>query len=149
MRCQRWSITGCGVIELWNECCPGSRVEFVVTWIDASRWISRIFGYNLRVAEAPGHVRHVGVNGSRAAISAGYTSSARPLTEIPEFGVEKVRSRVRRNGRWSGSILLVSLVAAGLLLFSVSPAFAHCDGLDGPVVAAARVALQTGNINHL
>jgi hypothetical protein len=31
---------------------------------------------------------------------------------------------------------------------SSAPAFAHCDTLDGPVVAAARKALDTGNINH-
>lgn len=29
-----------------------------------------------------------------------------------------------------------------------SPAFAHCDTLDGPVVSDARRALDTGNINH-
>jgi hypothetical protein len=28
-----------------------------------------------------------------------------------------------------------------------SPALAHCDTLDGPVVAAARTALETGNVN--
>jgi uncharacterized protein DUF6448 len=28
------------------------------------------------------------------------------------------------------------------------PADAHCDGIDGPVVAAARRALDTGNVNH-
>jgi hypothetical protein len=28
-----------------------------------------------------------------------------------------------------------------------NPAFAHCDTLDGPVVAAARTALETGNVN--
>jgi hypothetical protein len=33
-------------------------------------------------------------------------------------------------------------------VLSSAPAFAHCDTLDGPVVAAARKALDTGNINH-
>jgi hypothetical protein len=28
-----------------------------------------------------------------------------------------------------------------------SPATAHCDGLDGPVVTLAREALETGNVN--
>jgi hypothetical protein len=28
-----------------------------------------------------------------------------------------------------------------------APASAHCDGLDGPVAAAARQALETGNVN--
>jgi len=33
------------------------------------------------------------------------------------------------------------------LLLGASPAHAHCDGLDGPVVAAAREALRTGDVN--
>jgi hypothetical protein len=33
------------------------------------------------------------------------------------------------------------------LLSGSSTAFAHCDGLDGPVVKAARQALNTGNVN--
>jgi uncharacterized protein DUF6448 len=42
------------------------------------------------------------------------------------------------------------LLAAALLTISLSwdaPAFAHCDTLDGPVVAAARKALDSGNVN--
>lgn len=35
------------------------------------------------------------------------------------------------------------------LLFIASPAAAHCDGLDGPVVKAARQALETGNVNRV
>jgi len=41
-------------------------------------------------------------------------------------------------------------LAAALLTISLSwnaPAFAHCDTLDGPVVAAARKALDSGNVN--
>lgn len=38
----------------------------------------------------------------------------------------------------------LALAAAFLL---ASPASAHCDGLDGPVVAAARQALQSGDPN--
>lgn len=41
------------------------------------------------------------------------------------------------------SMPLVILVA----LLSPSAALAHCDGLDGPVVKAARQALETGNVN--
>ncbi len=33
------------------------------------------------------------------------------------------------------------------LVFGSALAFAHCDGLDGPVVTAARKALETGNVN--
>jgi hypothetical protein len=38
-------------------------------------------------------------------------------------------------------------VAAGLAFFALMPAraFAHCDGLDGPVVQAAQRALETRN----
>jgi hypothetical protein len=42
------------------------------------------------------------------------------------------------------SLLAVSM--AGALGFA-SPAFAHCDTLDGPVVSAARAALESGNVN--
>ena len=39
----------------------------------------------------------------------------------------------------------VALIA--LLLFGADHAFAHCDGLDGPVVKAAQKALQANNVN--
>jgi hypothetical protein len=44
-----------------------------------------------------------------------------------------------------------SIVAAALAAaFAWSaPAFAHCDTLDGPVVSAARNALDTGKIEHV
>lgn len=35
------------------------------------------------------------------------------------------------------------------LLFAAGPASAHCDGLDGPVVKAARQALDSGNVNRV
>ncbi|MBI5921347.1 MAG: hypothetical protein HY847_06810 [Betaproteobacteria bacterium] len=35
------------------------------------------------------------------------------------------------------------------LLFMAAPASAHCDSLDGPVVKAARQALDTGNVNRV
>lgn len=38
-------------------------------------------------------------------------------------------------------------VFSGLLAAAPGAAFAHCDTLDGPVVAAARKALDTGNVN--
>ena len=38
-------------------------------------------------------------------------------------------------------------VLAALALGWTAPASAHCDTLDGPVVAAARQALDTGNVN--
>ena len=36
-------------------------------------------------------------------------------------------------------------VALGLFLLTPQPAFAHCDGLDGPVVKAAQRALEARN----
>jgi len=42
--------------------------------------------------------------------------------------------------------LIVAAAVASALIWSL-PAAAHCDTLDGPVVAAARKALDSGNIN--
>jgi hypothetical protein len=41
----------------------------------------------------------------------------------------------------------VALFFATVALFATTPAFAHCDGLDGPVVKAARAALEAGDVN--
>jgi hypothetical protein len=43
--------------------------------------------------------------------------------------------------------LAAALSAA--LMFVAFPASAHCDGLDGPVVAAARQALESGDVNRV
>jgi hypothetical protein len=42
------------------------------------------------------------------------------------------------------TIFVMSFIAA---LFVPDSVFAHCDGLDGPVIKAAREALETGNVN--
>lgn len=42
--------------------------------------------------------------------------------------------------------LLAALTLAAALAWA-APAQAHCDTLDGPVVSAARQALDTGNVN--
>ena len=39
------------------------------------------------------------------------------------------------------------MAGLGLLLVGAEYAFAHCDGLDGPVVKAAQKALATNNVN--
>ena len=39
-------------------------------------------------------------------------------------------------------------IAAVAVLAGAGEVSAHCDGLDGPVVEAARQALSTGNVNH-
>ena len=41
----------------------------------------------------------------------------------------------------------LGVAALGLLLVGADYAFAHCDGLDGPVVKAAQKALATNNVN--
>ena len=45
---------------------------------------------------------------------------------------------VRKNARLAGIVVTLMLPVVAL---------AHCDGLDGPVVNAARNALETGNVN--
>ena len=42
---------------------------------------------------------------------------------------------------------LVAVLSIAATFAWIAPAFAHCDTLDGPVVAAARKALDTGNVN--
>lgn len=42
---------------------------------------------------------------------------------------------------------IVFLLLLFTLIFMNNTSFAHCDGMDGPVVKAAQKALQTGDIN--
>jgi hypothetical protein len=44
------------------------------------------------------------------------------------------------------SSLFAALSAA--LMLTAAPAFAHCDGVDGPVVKAAQEALDSGDVNR-
>ncbi len=44
-------------------------------------------------------------------------------------------------------ILTVLAVMSLIVLFGSLQAFAHCDGMDGPVVLAAKKALETGDVN--
>jgi hypothetical protein len=44
-------------------------------------------------------------------------------------------------------IRFATLAVTAITLNAATPALAHCDGLDGPVVAAARTALDIGNPN--
>lgn len=39
------------------------------------------------------------------------------------------------------------VISAGLIVLGTHQVFAHCDGVDGPVVKAAQRALETGNVN--
>ena len=45
--------------------------------------------------------------------------------------------------------LLAFVTGSALVLSLATPAFAHCDALDGPVIMEARVALESGNISPL
>ena len=49
--------------------------------------------------------------------------------------------------RYTRVVLALLVTGLTLLLSGAGTAFAHCDGLDGPVVTAARKALQTNNVN--
>ena len=49
-----------------------------------------------------------------------------------------------KHKRFIGALGVAGL---GLLLVGAEYAFAHCDGLDGPVVKAAQKALATNNVN--
>lgn len=46
-----------------------------------------------------------------------------------------------------GMVMAAALVLTGLLW--PVPAAAHCDSVDGPVVEAAREALETGDVNRV
>ena len=43
--------------------------------------------------------------------------------------------------------LAVFAILFTIVLFGSNRVFAHCDGMDGPVVIAAKKALETGNVN--
>src|SRR5665811_1574944 len=60
--------------------------------------------------------------------------------------VMKVRSIAKYTALLS---LALAIVFAAMSLIDATSALAHCDGLDGPVVGAARIALQTGDLNRV
>jgi hypothetical protein len=64
---------------------------------------------------------------------------------MSENGVEPRQPQARPSK--SGARLTISLLFAAAFALAAPPAFAHCDGLDGPVVGAARQALATGDVN--
>lgn len=44
-------------------------------------------------------------------------------------------------------VISISAILIGTIFFVQNRVFAHCDGMDGPVVKAAIKALDTGNVN--
>lgn len=61
----------------------------------------------------------------------------------------RILTMARCTLQFAALILAAAVVAVAAVLLDAAPAFAHCDGLDGPVVAAARIALQTGDLNSV
>lgn len=45
--------------------------------------------------------------------------------------------------------IVATLIIVGALAFRAPEARAHCDGLDGPVVTAAREALESGDVRRV
>jgi hypothetical protein len=65
--------------------------------------------------------------------------------EMPYIAGDHIH-HVRRGGIMNHAILLSFSLFTLLMMASPVPAFAHCDGIDGPVVNAAREALNTGDV---
>lgn len=53
-----------------------------------------------------------------------------------------------KNDKTIFGLIILSILFI-MLLFYPARLFAHCDGMDGPVVKAAQKALQTGNVNFV
>jgi hypothetical protein len=49
--------------------------------------------------------------------------------------------------KMKGVILFVPFLMVSVLLFMPPGVLLTCDGMDGPVVKAAKRALETGNVN--
>lgn len=52
-----------------------------------------------------------------------------------------------KDTRGVGRVLRTSLIVVGMTLLLAVPSFAHCDGMDGPVVKAAQEALARGDVS--
>ena len=50
-----------------------------------------------------------------------------------------------KNNIFRSLIIFAALATGGV--FTPNEIFAHCDGMDGPVIKAAQKALETGNVN--
>jgi hypothetical protein len=63
------------------------------------------------------------------------------VTNIGELPIMKFQQITAK----AAALATISLA----LLFAASPASAHCDGEDGPVIKAAQQALDSGNVNRV
>lgn len=52
-----------------------------------------------------------------------------------------------RSNRGIIRVLFVLVAVIGMAVLHSAPAYAHCDGMDGPVVKAAQEALAKGDVN--
>jgi hypothetical protein len=73
--------------------------------------------------------------------AARFARSARRITDMNPVTARPVRGRFAR-----GALVVAAMVAVALV---PRPAAAHCDSIDGPVVAAARVALAKGDARRV
>lgn len=60
---------------------------------------------------------------------------------------DRIRAKEMVTMRTKQIPTMLGVAALSLFLFARDFAFAHCDGLDGPVVKAAQQALETNNVN--
>lgn len=51
--------------------------------------------------------------------------------------------------KWTASLVLPAVVLSAALVFFPGSSSAHCDSIDGPVVLAAKKALEKGNVNYV
>ncbi len=51
--------------------------------------------------------------------------------------------------KWKNIFISLNVLAIlfTIVLFGFDKVFAHCDGMDGATVTAAKKALETGNVN--
>ncbi len=66
-----------------------------------------------------------------------------------EKKVEPGNLNSNRKSRGKGRIGLVSLFTISMLIMSTNLTFAHCDTMDGPLIADARKALSQNNVNYV
>ncbi|MGC5326228.1 DUF6448 family protein [Brevibacillus sp. SYSU BS000544] len=59
----------------------------------------------------------------------------------------KLPTNSKKFGKWA-LLSLPAVVLTAALLLPEGKASAHCDAVDGPVVTAAKKALDTGNVNY-
>jgi hypothetical protein len=70
------------------------------------------------------------------------------METIAKRQIEENSNRYKRLNRIL-KIRLLSLLFFSILLFSSAVTFAHCDTMDGPLIADARKAMGLNNVNYV